>query len=114
LKKRNVKQFFAFGGDGTLKGTLQILTAMTQMGHECACIGVPATIDNNIPLVDTTPGFDTAVHIARQAIDAAYVEARCNANCIGFVKFSGQKSGYLALHTTLASRHVDICLLPEM
>jgi 6-phosphofructokinase 1 len=114
LLRRNAKQFFALGGDGTIKGTLQLLTALTKKGHECACVGVPLTIDNNIPLVDSTLGFDTACTIARQAINAAYVEATCNANCIGFVKFTGQKSGFLAMHTTLASRHVNVCLLPEM
>jgi len=114
LKESNVRQFVVLGGDGGLKGVLQTLTALTELRHECACIGIPATIDNDIPLMDGTFGFSTACTVAREAIDAAYVEATCNANCIGFVKLEGKQSGFLALHTTLASRHVDICLLPEM
>lgn len=47
-------------------------------------------------------------------MDSAYVEATCNANCIGLVKLMGRHCGFIAMHATLASRHVDICLLPEM
>lgn len=114
LKANNVRQFMVIGGDGAMKGCLQVLTALTDIEHECACIGIPATVDNDLPLVDVTFGFNTACTVAREAIDAAYVEATCNANCIGFVKVDGRQTGFLALHTTLASRHVDICLLPEM
>eukprot|EP00913_Durusdinium_trenchii_P022759 g21368.t2 len=45
---------------------------------------------------------------------AGYVEATCNANCIGLVKLMGRHSGFIALHAGLAARHADIVLLPEM
>jgi len=114
LKAAGVRQLFALGGDGTLRGVLQIFTALSEINHECACIGIPATINNDIPLVDRTFGFDTACTVSRDSLSAAYVEATCNANCIGMVKLAGLHSGFLALEATLASRNVDICLLPEM
>jgi len=114
LVEHNVRQFFVLGGDGTHRGALQIFTALLDLNHECAVVGVPKTIDNDVPVVDQTFGFDTACTEARKAIDAAYVEATCNANCIGFVKLMGRHSGFVALNAVLAARHVDICLLPEM
>mmetsp|Transcript_20087 Transcript_20087/g.45028 ORF Transcript_20087/g.45028 Transcript_20087/m.45028 type:complete len:1377 (+) Transcript_20087:92-4222(+) len=114
LQDHNVRQFFVLGGDGTHRGALQIFTALLDLNHECAVVGVPKTIDNDVPVVDQTFGFDTACTEARKAIDAAYVEATCNANCIGFVKLMGRHSGFVALNAVLAARHVDICLLPEM
>ena len=38
-------------------------------------IGVPKTIDNDVPLLDQTFGFDTACTEAERAVDSAYVEA---------------------------------------
>eukprot|EP00929_Paragymnodinium_shiwhaense_P116504 TRINITY_DN860_c0_g2_i1.p1 TRINITY_DN860_c0_g2~~TRINITY_DN860_c0_g2_i1.p1 ORF type:complete len:2777 (-),score=621.22 TRINITY_DN860_c0_g2_i1:77-8053(-) len=114
LKEKNVRQLYLVGGDGTLKGAACICDALQKTGHDCAVVTVPSTVENDIPITDWTFGFNTACMEARCAVDCAYVEARCNANAIGLVKLGGSKSGHLALYTTLASRHVDICLLPEM
>lgn len=114
LKARKVQQLYVLGGGGAHRGTLQLATALDSVGHECACVAIPTTVDNDIPLVDTTFGFDTALTVAQDCISAAYVEATCNANCIGLVKLLGARSGFLAMNATLAARSVDICLLPEM
>ena len=52
---------------------------------------VPKTIDNDIDILDRTFGFDTACSEALKAINTAYVEATCNANCIGLVKLMGRR-----------------------
>jgi 6-phosphofructokinase 1 len=114
MQRRGIRQFFVLGGDGTHKGAMQIFTAMTELGHECAVVGVPKTIDNDIQVLDVSFGFDTACTEAEKVIDSAYVEATTNANCIGLVKLMGRHCGWISLMATLAARHVDICLLPEM
>eukprot|EP00931_Biecheleriopsis_adriatica_P041482 TRINITY_DN23703_c0_g1_i1.p1 TRINITY_DN23703_c0_g1~~TRINITY_DN23703_c0_g1_i1.p1 ORF type:complete len:2979 (-),score=657.34 TRINITY_DN23703_c0_g1_i1:1-8937(-) len=114
LKTRRVKQLFILGGDGAHKGTLQLATELQTIDHECALVAIPSTVDNDLPMVDSSFGFDTACTEARDCIAAAYVEATCNANCIGLVKLLGLGSGFLAMNATLASRNVDLCLLPEM
>ena len=87
---------------------------MRDLGWECSVIGIPKTIDNDIPMLDKTFGFDTACTEAKRAVEAAYTEATCNANCIGLVKLMGRHSGFIALNACLAMRNVDVCLLPEM
>eukprot|EP00435_Cladocopium_sp_Y103_P008519 s3671_g2.t1 len=114
LKKKGVRQHFVLGGDGTQKGAHQTYEKMQEIGWECAVVGVPKTIDNDINLLDRSFGFDTAMSEALKAIEVAYVEATCNANCIGLVKLMGRHCGYLTMMSVLAARHVDICLLPEM
>jgi 6-phosphofructokinase 1 len=114
LKKKNIRQYFAIGGDGTNKGAFQTFEAMTAIGYECSVVGIPKTIDNDIMLVDQTFGFDTACTEAEKAIDSAWVEATTNANCIGLVKLMGRHCGWIAAVATLAARHVDLCLIPEM
>lgn len=56
-------------------------------------VGIPKTIDNDIPVIDRSFGFDTAVEEAQRAINAAHVEAESNENGIGFVKLMGRHSG---------------------
>jgi len=114
MRRRNVRQFFVLGGDGTHKGAMECFNEMTRIGHECAVVGVPKTIDNDIQVLDRSFGFDTACTEAMKAIDSAYVEATTNANCIGLVKLMGRHCGWIAAHAVLAARNVDVCLLPEM
>mmetsp|Transcript_18861 Transcript_18861/g.32756 ORF Transcript_18861/g.32756 Transcript_18861/m.32756 type:complete len:3096 (+) Transcript_18861:58-9345(+) len=114
LKRMNVRQYFVLGGDGSHKGAMQTFDEMPGINHECSVVGVPKTIDNDVPLLDQTFGFDTACTEAVRSLDSAYVEARCNTNCIGLVKLMGRHCGFIAMNATLAARHVDICLLPEM
>ncbi|CAJ1363214.1 unnamed protein product [Effrenium voratum] len=114
LQMHNCKQLFILGGDGAHKGALQLGTALKSIDHECALVAIPSTVDNDLNMVDTSFGFDTACTEARDCVSAAYVEATCNANCIGLVKLLGNGSGFLAMNATLAARNVDMCLLPEM
>lgn len=114
LRDQGVRQYFVIGGDGTLTGATQTYDSMCEIQWECAVVGIPKTIDNDIAVIDKTFGFDTACTEARKAIDSAYVEATCNANCIGLVKLMGRHAGFITMNACLASRNVDICLLPEM
>ncbi|CAL1132364.1 unnamed protein product [Cladocopium goreaui] len=51
LFQRNCKQFFILGGDGAHKGALQLASPYP---------AVPCTVDNDLMMVDTSFGFDTA------------------------------------------------------
>jgi 6-phosphofructokinase 1 len=114
LRHMGVRAHFVIGGDGTHRGAHATYEAMKKVGWECAVVGVPKTIDNDVPMLDRTFGFDTACTEAAKAVHAAYTEATCNANCIGLVKLMGRHSGFIAMHACLAARFVDMCLLPEM
>ncbi|XP_062119102.1 ATP-dependent 6-phosphofructokinase 5, chloroplastic-like [Humulus lupulus] len=83
-------------------------------GLKVAVVGVPKTIDNDILLMDKTFGFGTAVEEAQQAINSAYIEAHSAYHGIGIVKLMGRSSGFIAMHASLASGQIDICLIPEV
>eukprot|EP00913_Durusdinium_trenchii_P024361 g22870.t1 len=110
----NIKQYFVIGGDGTQAGAFETFRCTKEIEHEVAVVGVPKTIDNDIPVLDRSFGFNTACSEAERAISSAYVESTCNSNCIGLVKLMGRHCGFIALAATLAARSVDLCLLPEM
>lgn len=105
---------FALGGDGTLKGAHAIQQEIERRGLTISVIGVPKTIDNDVAWVDKTFGFETAVEIAKTAIDAAHVEASSALCGIGLVKLMGRDSGFVAAAATLASLDVNFCLVPEL
>jgi len=128
-QKMGVNQVYIIGGDGTAKGAMQTYEQMLgpregrgykncdfmlSIDYPCSMCSIPKTIDNDIALLDFTFGFHTAVAKACEAIDTAYTEATCNANCMGLVKLMGRHAGFIAMQACLAARHVDLCLTPEM
>ena len=97
-----------------MKGAHAIAEEAERQGKHIAVVGVPKTIDNDIAFVDKTFGFETAVSMARLAIDAAHTEATSALGDIGLVKLMGREAGFIAAHATLASHDVNVCLVPEV
>ena len=105
---------FCIGGDGTLRGAHALFEELEKRSARVAVVGIPKTIDNDIPFVYKTFGFDTAVEVVRQAIDGAHVEAIGTVNGVGLVKVMGRDSGFIAAYTALAENNIDFCLVPEV
>ncbi|ONH97891.1 hypothetical protein PRUPE_7G216700 [Prunus persica] len=113
IQDRGINQVYIIGGDGTQKGASVIYEEIKRRGLKVVVAGIPKTIDNDIPVIDRSFGFDTAVEEAQRAINAAHVESESVENGIGLVKLMGRYSGFIAMYATLASRDVDCCLIPE-
>lgn len=113
IQDRGINQVYIIGGDGTQRGASVIYQEVRRRGLKTAVVGIPKTIDNDIPVIDRSFGFDTAVEEAQRAINAAHVEAESVENGIGLVKLMGRDSGFIAMYATLANRDVDCCLIPE-
>jgi len=104
---------FVIGGDGSLRGAAQIADAAAARGVELAVVGVPKTIDNDIPYIDHSFGFQTAFTRAAESIRAAHTEAASTPNGLGLVKLMGRHSGFVACYAALAHHDVDLVLIPE-
>lgn len=113
IQDRGINQVYIIGGDGTQKGASVIYEEIRRRGLNVVVAGIPKTIDNDIPVIDKSFGFDTAVEEAQRAINAAHVEAESAENGVGVVKLMGRYSGFIAMYATLANRDVDCCLIPE-
>ena len=114
LVKHGINVLFTIGGDGTMRAAHAIAEEADRRDLDIAVVGVPKTIDNDVAFVDKTFGFETAVAMARIAIDAAHTEARSALNGVGLVKLMGREAGFIATSATLASRDVNVCLVPEV
>ncbi|KAL6567579.1 phosphofructokinase beta-subunit [Orobanche gracilis] len=113
IQDRGFNQVYIIGGDGTMRGMLEIFNEIKRRKLKVAVAGIPKTVDNDIGIIDRSFGFQTAVEMAQQAINAAHTEAESAVNGIGLVKLMGRSTGHIALHATLSSRDVDCCLIPE-
>lgn len=114
LEQLGVDILFIVGGDGTMRGAIQVVRALERRGVELAVVGVPKTIDNDIPFIDQSFGFQTAMSEATTSIRAASVESRAAPNGIGLVKLMGRHSGFIACYATLAQDDAHYVLIPEV
>lgn len=110
-----INQLYVIGGDGTHKFAHKIHEYFQEYlpYYDLSIVCIPKTIDNDIPIIDKSFGFDTAVDEAKSAIMSAYYEAKDTENAIGIVKLMGRNSGWIANFASLASYNVDVCLIPE-
>lgn len=113
LERLNVDILFMLGGDGTMRAAKAIQAEIAARKLAIALVAVPKTIDNDIPYVSTTFGFDSAVEKATEAITCAHIEATGAPNGIGLVKVMGRESGFIAAQAAMAQRDVDFVLIPE-
>ncbi|MBP7146943.1 MAG: ATP-dependent 6-phosphofructokinase [Acidobacteria bacterium] len=114
LDRMAIGLLFLIGGDGTMRAAQAIAAGVRQKGLLVSVIGIPKTIDNDIPFVDRTFGFTTAVSLARVAIDAAHAEATGAYNGVGLVRLMGRSSGFIAAEAALASGEPNFVLIPEV
>ncbi|SFS71364.1 6-phosphofructokinase [Marininema halotolerans] len=105
LQQHEIGGLVVIGGDGSFRGA-QHLTALG-----FPTIGVPGTIDNDIPGTDFTIGFDTAVNTAIQNIDRIRDTASSHERTY-IVEVMGRNAGDIALWAGLADGAESI-LIPE-
>jgi 6-phosphofructokinase 1 len=114
LEQLSVNVLFVIGGDGSMRGALRIAETVAERGLRVAVVGVPKTIDNDIPYIERSFGFQTAFGKATEAIRAAHVEATAFPNGIGLVQLMGRHSGFIACYAALANNDADYVLIPEV
>lgn len=105
LKKFGIEGLVVIGGDGSFRGA-QKLTE-----HGFPTIGVPGTIDNDIPGTDFTIGFDTALNTVIDAIDKIRDTATSHERTY-VVEVMGRHAGDLALWSGLADG-AETIVIPE-
>jgi 6-phosphofructokinase 1 len=106
VRELRVDALVCIGGDGTLG------IACRLMKDGVPIVGIPKTIDNDLPGTDVTFGFDSAVAIAAEAIDRIHTTAQSH-HRIMIVEVMGHRAGWIALYSGVAGG-ADIILMPEI
>ncbi|MCF0116299.1 MAG: 6-phosphofructokinase [Erysipelotrichaceae bacterium] len=105
LKKQGIEAVVVIGGDGSYRGAL----ALTKKGINC--IGIPGTIDNDIPGTDFTIGFDTALQTCVECVDKLRDTSSSHHRC-SVVEVMGNHCGDLAVYTAICCG-AEIVISPE-
>ena len=105
LERYGVDGLVAIGGDDTLS----VGRALDEAGF--GVVGVPKTIDNDLPATEFCIGFDTAVGIVAEALDRLHTTASAH-HRVMVVEVMGRDTGWVALVGGLAGG-ADLILIPE-
>jgi len=117
----NIRYFFYIGGNDSQDTSNQIHQQAVQRNYELRVIGVPKTIDNDLPHTDHCPGFGSAVKynattVMEVALDVGGMATEEGSCCI--IEVMGRTAGWIAAGTILAKRNPDdaphIILVPEI
>jgi 6-phosphofructokinase 1 len=106
LREAGIEGLVIIGGDGSFRGGMRLQAAGINI------IGVPATIDNDIPCTDYSIGFDTTVNTVVEAINKIRDTATSHER-IYVVEVMGRNSGHIALYAGLAGG-AETILIPEV
>jgi ATP-dependent phosphofructokinase / diphosphate-dependent phosphofructokinase len=106
LERMGIEAMIVIGGDGTL----HIANEFARLGMKV--VGVPKTIDNDIRATEITFGFDTALHVATDAIDRLHTTAESH-HRVMVIEVMGRDAGWIALHSGIAGG-ADVILIPEI
>src|SRR5262245_35472176 len=105
IQRLGLSGLITIGGEGTQGIALELV----RMG--APVMGVPKTIDNDLPGTDRTFGFDTALQVATDAIDRLHTTAASH-DRVMLLEVMGRHAGWIALHSGIAGGS-DVILIPE-
>ncbi len=104
-RRLGIEGLVVIGGDGSFRGA----QALSKQGINC--IGVPATIDNDIACTDYTIGYDTAMNTVMEMVDKVRDTTQSHSRC-SVIEVMGRSAGYIALYAGIAVGATTI-LIPE-
>ena len=121
FRAHDIGYFFYNGGGDSQDTANKIAQIGTRLGYPVTCIGVPKTVDNDLPVTDTSPGFGSvakyvAVSVREAGLD---VQSMCESSTKVFImEVMGRHAGWIAAAGGLAKQEPDdpphIILLPEV
>lgn len=121
FKAHNIGYFFYNGGGDSADTAYKISQIGDKLGYPVQCIGVPKTIDNDLPITDNSPGFGSvakyvAVSIMEASLDIESMSA--SSTKVFVLEVMGRHAGWIAAAGGLAQREKDdpphIIMFPEI
>ena len=121
FRAHDIGYFFYNGGNDSMDTALKVSQIGATLGYPIVCIGVPKTVDNDLPLTDCCPGFGSvakyvAVSTREAALDVASM-ARTSTK-VFVLEVMGRHAGWIAAAGGLAGNGPDdppqIILFPEI
>lgn len=106
FKAHNIRYFFYIGGNDSQDTADKISKLAQEQNYDLRVIGVPKTIDNDLPTTDHTPGYGSVVKYLVTSLRelAADNEAMGQGDLVSIVEVMGRTAGWIAAGASLAKR----------
>jgi 6-phosphofructokinase len=118
FKKYNIRYFLYNGGNDSMDTCYKIAEYMREVDYDIRVVGVPKTIDNDLPFTDHTPGYGSAARfIANTMMEVSYDMYAYPKGKVTIVEIMGRHAGWLTAASHLASLSgwgPDLVYLPEV
>jgi len=120
FRRHNIRYFFYNGGNDSMDTAYQTYLAAKAAGWEMQVIGVPKTIDNDLPFTDHCPGFGSAAKFIAACVRETGIdlESVSTKNKVTILEAMGRNAGWLTAAAALARRFPDeaphLIYLPEV
>ena len=122
FQAHNIRYFFYIGGNDSQDTSHKIHEEAVKRGYEMRVIGVPKTIDNDLPHTDSCPGYGSVIKYAATTVMEVGIDVGSMATDDGsccIIEVMGRSAGWIAAGTVLAKRGnpanpPHIILLPEI
>ena len=121
FKAHNIGYFFYNGGGDSMDTAHKVAQMSRRMKFPVTCIGVPKTVDNDLPITDTCPGFGSvakyvAVSTREAALDVASMAL--TSTKVFILEVMGRHAGWIAAAGGLAGEKPEdpphVILFPEI
>jgi 6-phosphofructokinase 1 len=118
LKKRNIGAFFYIGGNDSMDTVSQLHGYAVEIGSDIKFIGVPKTIDNDLPETDHTPGFGSAAKYLAVTVKEIIADSNVyNLKSVTIIEIMGRDAGWLTASTSILCENSggapNLIYLPE-
>ncbi|MFW5795519.1 MAG: 6-phosphofructokinase [Bacillota bacterium] len=117
FKKYNIRFFLYNGGNDSMDTCAKIANFMEKNDYDISIIGVPKTIDNDLPFTDHTPGYGSAAkYVANTVSEIAYDTLAYPIGKVIIIEIMGRHAGWLTAASALANINgfgPDLIYLPE-
>ena len=121
FKAHNIEYFFYNGGGDSQDTTFKVSKMARKLKLPLTCIGIPKTVDNDLPITDCSPGFGSvAKYVATSTLEAGLdVKSMSETSTKVFIlEVMGRHAGWIAAASALASTNETdpphIILMPEV
>ncbi|WP_294487363.1 6-phosphofructokinase [uncultured Ruminococcus sp.] len=118
LTKHRIEAFFYIGGNDSMDTVDKLSAYLRSVGSDIKVIGIPKTIDNDLPVTDHTPGFGSAAkYVAATVQEIIRDSSVYSIESVTIVEIMGRHAGWLTASTCVLRANDEIAphliYLPE-
>ncbi|MCL2754511.1 MAG: diphosphate--fructose-6-phosphate 1-phosphotransferase, partial [Oscillospiraceae bacterium] len=116
LQSRNISAFFYIGGNDSMDTVAKLHDYAVEVNSGIRFVGIPKTIDNDLPETDHTPGFGSAAkYVATTLMEIARDSFVYDLNSVTIIEIMGRDAGWLTAAACVVQKSggVHLIYLPE-